>query len=207
MNTALRAGDIATLTVGAVNLGSNTLHAWVEKTDQEEILPITAELHTELVRWLRHYAAAMKVQYADVPNGWTLAPPMQYLGVNVWRPELGGASTYCTGRHYRHPEQIVQRALARLGHETKGEGFHTLRRSAARALFDLAAADGVGDPIRIPQSLLGHKNRSTTEGYLGITHEKRLRDGMMRGKSFLGKAAERQREAQGADNTEVRKHA
>lgn len=189
-NTALRAQDIAVLTVGSVNLGNNTLLAWISKTKTWEELPVTAELRAEIIRWLQHYGPAMGVpDWRDVPNEWTLCPPVQSVSVNPHRPDLGRRLMYKTTGRQSHPERIVQRVLARRGYPTKGQGLHTLRRSTARALYDLAASDGIGDPIRIPQALLGHRNRQTTEIYLGVTHEKQLRDELMRGQSFLGRAA------------------
>lgn len=190
MNTGLRAGDITALRVGSANLTNGLLTAYIHKTKQEVELPITAELDAELLRWFVHYAQVQSVALAELPNTWMLVPPAHWYGNNPHKPELGGRTLYKTGQRYTHPELIVQDALKLLGHDARGEGFHTLRRSSARVLFDLAASDGVGDPIRIPQSLLGHASRTTTERYLGVTHEKVLTSKMLRGKSFLGRAAE-----------------
>jgi integrase len=186
MNTGLRGGDIAALTVGAVNLGNNTLLAWQEKPDEETLLPVTAELRVELLRWFPIYAQAMALDdWMDLPNHWTLCPPAGGRAVDVTDLSKGFRVVYRPERRYTHPETIVQRALERLGHPTRQEGFHTLRRSAGREIYDLAVAERVGDPIRIAQALLGHKNQKTTELYLGITHERTQRDELMRGKSFL----------------------
>jgi integrase len=189
MNTGLRGGDIAALTVGSVNLGNDTLLAWEEKTDQETLLPITADLRPELLRWFQHYAEACDIpDWRKLPNHWTLIPPARGAALNVHDPSAGFRVAYKTTARYRHPETIVHRALERIGHDTHREGFHTLRRSAARELYNLAVRDGIGDPIRIAQALLNHKSQKTTEIYLGITHEKELRDGMMRGKAFLSRS-------------------
>lgn len=207
MNTALRANDVMALTVGSVNLSNDELTAFIQKTQVEEVLPITSELRVELIRWFQHYAEASGVaRWQDLPLDWTLIPPARFEGVNVHRPELGGRIVYKTNGRYSHPEKIVHSALERMGYPTKREGFHTLRRSAARAVFDLAAKDGVGDPIRIPQSLLGHKNRVTTEIYLGITHEKRLRDDMLRGQSFLNRAVESHRQERATAEQKIDNH-
>lgn len=189
MNTALRGGDIVRLNVGSVNLSNNYIQAWIEKTDEEMLVPITAELRAEILRWFQHYADAMEIEdWHDLPNQWRLVPPAQGQAVNVHDPNAGYRVAYKVDRTYRHPEEIVHRALERLGLPTYKEGFHTLRRSFARVLFDQAVADNVGDPIRMPQTLLNHKNRATTEHYLGVTREKQLLDDMMRGQSVLYRA-------------------
>lgn len=201
MNTGLRAGDITALKVGAVNLAAGTIHAYIHKTKKEREIDITAELDTELLRWFEHYAGVQGVSVLELPNTWTLVPPAHWYGNNPHKPALGGKTKYKTGMRYTHPETIVQDALKLLGHEPKGEGFHTLRRSAARVAFDLAIADGIGDPIRIPMSMLDHVARGTTEIYLGVSHDKVLTTKMLRGKSFLGRAVEAEAEHADASST------
>lgn len=192
MNTALRAMDVMTLKVGDLALDADYLTVWIEKTSSEDLMPVTADLHSEMLRWLQHYGQVMQVPWMDLPNDWTLIPPAQWLAVDPNDPTGPGRIRYCPDRTLRHPEKIVHRALERLGHPTKGEGFHTLRRSTARVAHDLAAADqDVSTPaIRIAQALLGHKHQSTTEGYLGLTVERQARDDLLRGKSFLRRAAD-----------------
>lgn len=190
MNTGLRAGDIASLTVGNINLTNNQINAFVEKTDEEMEFGITAELRTELVRWFHHYADAMGLpDWTHLPNDWQVVPPAQGVAVRVGDPAAGTVTKYMPHRRYRHPELIVHRALEQMGYPTRQEGFHTIRRSAARMFFDEAVRSNVGDPIRVPQTLLGHKNRATTEIYLGVTRDKQVLDDMMRGKSILHQAA------------------
>lgn len=192
MNTALRAGDIMSLTVGSVNLSNNELTAFIQKNQKFDVLPICAELREELLRWFKSYAEAEGLTdwESELPNEWILVPPMQFQATNVWKPALGGQCVYKTGSVYSHPETIVQRALARLGYPTRSEGFHTLRRSTARRFYDLALEEGIPDPIRMSQALLGHQRRNTTEIYLGLTVEKEMRDDLLRGKSFLRRVAD-----------------
>lgn len=192
MNTGLRAGDIMALKIGDVNLSNNILTAFIQKTSKYDDIPISAELRDELFRWFAHYGEATGLGNweTDLPNDWTLVPPMQYQAANVWKPELGGRVVYRMTGRYTHPETIVQRALERLGHPTKGEGFHTLRRSTARRFYELALAEEIPDPIRMAQALLGHQRRNTTELYLGLTVEKEMRDDLLRGKSFLRRVAD-----------------
>jgi integrase len=189
----LRAGDIAALKVGDVNLTNNTLHAYIEKTDSHDDLPITSELHAELVCWFKAYADTMGLgSWLELPNDWTLVPAADYLANNVWEPESGGRIRYKVYGRYAHNWEIVQRALTRLGHPTKFEGFHTLRRSGARLVYEAAKADGMADPIRIAQAQLGHGDQRVTERYLGLEPDKVRRDELLRGRSFLAAAVERE---------------
>jgi hypothetical protein len=72
-----------------------------------------------------------------------------------------------------HPARVVQRALKRLGVEIEaGEGFHTLRRSAARAFFDSMAAAGHDEALRMTSAFLHHSSTQVTEVYLGLRHER-----------------------------------
>jgi integrase len=84
------------------------------------------------------------------------------------------------------PEQIVHRALERLDLDGKQEGFHTIRRSVARVMFDTLVEEGGYDSaIRIVQSLLNHASSSMTERYLGVSAERNRRDDILRGAPFL----------------------
>lgn len=191
MNTGLRGGDITKLTVGDVNLGNLTLSAWIEKTDKAKELPITAELHDELLRWFRVYAESFGISDLRLlPNTWRLVPPIRASWVQPGRPEAGKIITYAVNDRMTAPQKIIHDALRRIGHADnhKGVGFHILRRSAARALYDLAVADGEADPITRSQELLDHGSRIVTERYIQRSHEKQKLDEMLRGRSFLGRA-------------------
>jgi integrase len=189
MNTGLRAGDIMRLKVGQVNLTNNQLSVEVQKTGQARHMPITSELREELLAWFQHYAEATGCKSVrHLPNDWNLIPAVRVVALNIRDRSKGTRQLYVTNPSHRHPEDIAKRALAKLGYATKKEGFHTLRRSCGRAVYDLACDENVPDPIRLAMVQLGHKRRETTERYLQIQQEQQMHDGMMRGKSFLGRA-------------------
>jgi integrase len=181
----LRAGDLCALRVGDVDLETGFLHVSIKKTQTEDRMPITAELDREIRRWLAHYARVMLAVGEPLSADWRVVPPAHWQALNVHYPTGPGRVVYKTHDRYVHPEQIVHRALDRLGYSTLGEGFHTLRRSAARHVFNIAVAESDANAIRVAQALLGHRNQSTTEIYLGITHERVARDRLLRGRPFL----------------------
>lgn len=210
-NILLRAQDVMMLTIGNMMVDTGFAAAWVEKNDTELELPISKELRAELLRWMEHYAFESGLVTADgtgdiaaLPNDWYLIPPVQYLALNPNDPTGPGRRVYDPKRHIKHPEKIVHRALVKLGHPTKGEGFHTLRRSAARAVFDVAEADKdkSASSIRITQAFLGHKNQATTEIYLGLESDRQALNKLIRGKSFLTRAAELDRDRNAVERAE-----
>lgn len=194
INTALRATDLANLRCGDVNLITNDMSALIKKTRDYDEFPITADLRQELILWFHHYAEVMGVEdWRKIPDDWTLLPPAHWYAWDVNNPKAGGRVAYKVHATYRHPEGIVHRMLRNLGYtETKGEGFHTLRRSAALMHYQNAKADGHGDPIVVAQGLLIHKDRKTTELYLGIERPREERNKALRGKPALSAALERE---------------
>lgn len=200
MNTGLRNQDIAILTVGSVNLTNDTLTAFIQKTQKVEEFPITAELHDEMLRWFESYARVMGLDsFRDLPNHWTLIPSIMSVVQRNYAPRV---TRYKPESKYDNLQEVVQRAVLFLKmpiRDSKGKslriGFHTLRRSAGRIWFDTAAVENVGSAMRVTQAFLGHKSQASTEIYLGLTHDKVLRDGMMKGRSLLTNAATRDAES------------
>jgi len=184
INTALRARDITTLRVGDVDFEAGLIRAEIAKTATEDRLPITADLEDELRRWFEHYAEAMQ-SINGVRLEWRLVPVRHFQAFDVWHPECGGRVVYLPDRRYKHPHEIVQRGLASIGYPTRGEGFHTLRRTSGRLVHRMALREGDEDPIRVVQALYGHRNQATTERYLGLAPERAARDRLMRGRRLL----------------------
>lgn len=192
MNTGLRAADIMTLKVGDVNFMNDRITAWIEKTDKTKIINITAELRLELLRWLNIYAENTGKTVRELPNEWFLIPTARSVAVKPLHPELGRQLKYqpMNSMVRCNPENIVKKALQRCGHiNVKGQGFHTTRRGSGRVVYDLARTDGIPDPITMAQSFYDHQSRLTTELYLGVKHADEELSGMMRGQSFLTRAA------------------
>lgn len=199
MNTGLRGNDITHLTVFDASLASGILQTEIRKTRKMDQKPITTELHWELSKWLNTYADLMGLgSMAELGDDWLLVPSY----ANEYGPNRVRVIRPRPTVKYAQPWHLVQYPLARMGYPTKGEGFHTLRRSSARALFESLRADGAGrdHALMIVKEFLNHTNTAQTEHYLGLSHERTIRDSLLKDKPFLSAlaAAEQQRIAKGA---------
>lgn len=179
----LRQSEIAELRVGDVDLTHGTVAVRVLKTGKYDDMPVSAELDAELRTWLTWYAT----HAGPLDDTWRLVPAKG-------RPRMGAsvdtASPIDPLRPVGQPERIVQRAIADAGlGPGDRDGVHTLRRSAARAMFDRLVDDGYDGAGRIVQSLLHHSSFRQTEVYLGIEMDTLRRDEMLRGKSMFGSAS------------------
>lgn len=184
----LRNSEIRTLRVGDVDLDNSEVHVTIHKTKDRDVMPISTELDNELRRWLQWYAENLDVplsgdmylvptkhDYRSLPGPNGKFEPSDTTRVKV-KPYKSVARPYV----------IVQRALQGVGYPTKGEGGHTLRRSGARALFDvLRSEEGIDGALQAVKVMLHHKNVSMTEHYLGIAPERAQRDARLKGKTMF----------------------
>lgn len=207
MNTGLRANDIKHLTIFDASLASGVIQTEIRKTRKMDDKPITIELRVELERWLDLYAELTNLpDRGALPDHWLLMPSYSY------SPRGRGAGHDGAVIHLR-PEQVhgkpwnlVKRPLARMGYPTKGEGFHTLRRSSARAFFESLRdkAYGRDHALMIVKEFLNHASVTQTEHYLGLNHERTIRNALLKDKPFLSALAEREQErVVGTDKLEV----
>jgi integrase len=203
MNTGLRANDIRHLTVFDASLAGGTIQTEIRKTRKLDVKPITMELHAELIRWLDTYAEMMALQSrSDIPNEWLLVPSYRNAAPNErdrrihLRPE---------GMH-THPWRMVQRPLERMGYPTKGEGFHTLRRSSARALFESLrqAGEGRDHALMVVQAFLNHADTKQTQHYLGLDQERTIRDALLKDQPFLSRLAQTEQQRVSPEVRELR---
>ncbi len=188
-HTALRKSEATGIRVGDVDLANGWLRVLISKSQLEDRLPITANLDAELRRWMRSYAEAIG---RPLISSDYVFPARQTAGYR-WRTETDGtrsrfraADNWHPDKPMTHAERVVQAALIRVGLPTTGEGAHTLRRAAARALFDALTQDkGYDSALRVVSAWLHHSNSTTTERYLGLSAERQRRDEWLRGKDFL----------------------
>ena len=183
-NLAVRQSEIVSLLIRDVDLDAMSIRVHVHKTKKTppDDMPLTAELADELRRWLAHYRAACP----GLTSGMHLVPS-QYVspqGTVVYRPD----------RSIGDPEDVVKRALTRLGwDDVKGQGIHTVRASMARIFFD-AVLEEEGDG-KFDEALLGcmrllhHDRPETTLRYIGVDRQTLARDKFLRGRPFLTRVA------------------
>lgn len=179
MNLAVRAGEIRRLTLRNVNLVEGTIRVVVDKTHEVDDMPISADLDVELRRWLTHYHGSCPDLDGDSP-----LVPAQYVsgvdGVPRYRPRPVG-----------EPEDVVKRALRRLGRADHKEGVHTVRRSMARLYFDMIEAEETFDSAMLAtMTLLHHDRPETTLRYIGRDRMKLARDRVLKGRPFVSRLAQ-----------------
>ncbi|MGZ4524097.1 MAG: tyrosine-type recombinase/integrase [Mycobacteriaceae bacterium] len=189
MNTGLRGNDIRRLTIFDVSLSSGVIQTEIRKTRKLDIKPITMDLQPELIRWLDLYAEYMGLEdRGQLPNEWLLVPSYRNPAPREKRQHVHPRPTLV----HTKPWLMVKRPLERIGYPTKGEGFHTLRRSSARALFEILRASGEGrdHALMIVKDFLNHASVTQTELYLGLNQERALRDALLKDQPFLSRLAQ-----------------
>lgn len=187
-----RQSEIQALRVGHVDLTHGVVSAQIIKTAKFDEMPISSELDTELRRWLTWYAQ----QVGPLQDSMYLVPAkVRPMFGRDGKPQID--TTLQPFKPIGRPEQVVQRALVACGYSLQDaegnpmrEGVHTLRRSAARAMFDRLCDEGYDRALRIVQSLLHHSSVKQTEGYLGIEADQVHRDDVIRGKEMFPSSSE-----------------
>lgn len=195
VNTALRASELNRLCVSDVHLDAGHLRVWIAKSQQEDLMPISSDLDSELRRWLITYARDLGRPLLASDHLFPARKGSRY----VWRKQQDGscvrgrtAPSWLPDKPIVKAQLVVQEALLAAGLPTKHEGVHTLRRAVARAYFDSLADRGYDSALRQTSALLHHSSSATTEHYLGLASERERRDQTLKGKPFLSALVDRQ---------------
>ena len=182
--TFARGSEISYLKVGDLDFDRNEVNLYRVKTKEWDVLPMSQELGHEATRWLHAY---QQDTGTALQSDWFLIParskvPMAFdRTVNKLQP-TGQPQRLRPLYPLRKPYEVVQRPLAAIGHSDKGAGAHTLRRSGARAWFEVLRDGGYDSALRKVQAMLGHRSVTMTERYLGLDLEKRQRNELLGGK-------------------------
>jgi integrase len=182
--TFVRGSELATLRVNDLDLGALTIDVYRIKTKDYDTLPVCEELRVEMVRWLNWY----RQDQGNLVGNWFLVPskkPDEWHNVNGRLVPTGRLAGLRPEQRIGHTYTIPQRALARLGYDVKGEGEHTLRRSGARALFDVLRVEQGTDALVLVSSMLGHRDTKVTQHYIGLEAEREKRNASLAGKPMF----------------------
>lgn len=184
MYTLLRGSEITTLKIHDLDLDAGTLEVVRHKTKDYDTMPVSEELHEEMVRWLNWYRQDQGFLQGDFyltpakqPDIWDHVD-----GKLVKSRKLSHLRPY---KEYGKPYLAVQRALKAMGLDDYREGVHTLRRSSARAYADLLRGEGYDGALLRVASMLGHSSTKITEHYIGWGLERSQRNAMIAGKPMF----------------------
>jgi integrase len=180
--TFLRGSEISSLTIQDVDFGASELLVYRIKTKQADRLPMSSQLRDELVRWINWY----RQDQGTLEPGWYLTPAKER---DEWTSR-GPGGLVRTDRDVSlkptvketKPYRSVQRAVRKLGWDTKGVGNHLLRRSGARTYADLLRTEGDSGYLMATASMLGHRDSRQTEHYIGWNTERNNRNERIKGK-------------------------
>lgn len=184
-----RASELVNIQIKDVRLDRGEIVLRVKKSNLVREMPISQELDAAMRRWLTHYTEAVGPLTEDLylfPSRGPRSP--------IWEIDQDGRNLMVghseaklrPTRPMSHPEHVVHEALSAAGFPVLYEGFHTIRRSVARAYYDSLCAQGHDYALRTVMTLLNHSQSSTTERYIGVSTEKALIYKSIRGQSFLG---------------------
>jgi integrase len=176
-NLGVRGGEIARLRLRDLNLRAETIRVHVDKTNEVDDMPLSAELTLELHRWLEAYRG-------------TPYSPASFLVPSIYFDNYNQRWLYRHDKAFTEPYRVVQAALTKMGWDTHGEGVHTVRRSVATLFFDMIEADESFDSALVAtMALLHHARPEQTLEYVGRKRATMARDRVLKGHSFLTRLA------------------
>lgn len=166
----LRQSEMRALRIKDIDLSTNTLQVYVQKTNETDLMKIPHELRPYFRSWLTYYTEEVGPLHPE------------FFLIPAKNPDTLG-STLRPNYPMNNISGIVKSWLEKGGYAVQdddggalGEGAHSLRRSGALAFFRAQSERGVDDALRLTMSLLHHKQVSTTETYLGLKSEKERRN-------------------------------
>lgn len=194
MYLLIRVSEIRTIRLSDVLLDINEIHVRIHKSGIDDFMPIPEELRPELIAWLTWYqneCGPLKPHWYLVPGKSRPVPTKNPNG----GPPLMDAST-CKilpeTKLGRTASRIVRVALEDIGFpvrdangKLKGEGTHTVRRSAARGMFEGARKEVGVNALGRVQSMLHHESQTDTQWYIGTDAYKVERDDAVKGKPLF----------------------
>lgn len=184
--TMCRGSEITAIRVADVDFDHDTIFIYRQKTREEDLMPMPSELRDELLAWFRIYEAECGPLHKD----WYVVPaqgpnPMAHDHALGKLMPTGGNPPLKPTKRMARPYMCVQRAVINMGMDGNRMGVHLLRRSSARAYYDLLVQTGHDHALMRVGAILGHKDTKTTQIYLGVQVEREQRNAALAGKAMF----------------------
>lgn len=181
-NTGVRISEALGMTVRDISFPKGELYVKLFKTKEEVTLPMSSDLERELRVWLTAYAN----EVGELQRDYRLFPPHFPNRFQKGRFSTAQPLRLNPAGRISNPRRIVLTLAEAAGVELEsGDGWHTLRRSFARIVYEDARSHGHDDALRLAQAALNHARAETTERYLGLDIERQRYEAMIKGKPFL----------------------
>lgn len=188
--------EMYTIKWGDVDRDAGEIIITRHKTGEDDVLAIGDEMEHELdyyEDWYRWITDTPKFQQLN--PSWFVTPSFtrpSYTSSGIVKGTMRPAQLMIE----QSGGIIVNKALRAIGFPTRDlltdksnrEGAHTLRRSAARALYDAFVAAGDVEAVRKVQQQLGHKHQWQTLDYIGAQPDRIKRNNAIRGKVMYPQA-------------------
>ncbi|MEU3618870.1 site-specific integrase [Streptomyces sp. NPDC006872] len=179
--TGVRISEALYMRIRDVSFSKSELYVYLPKTKQEVTYPLASDLEAALRDWLTAYTG----QVGKLKASFYLFPAFH------GRRWVTGGGRMPAGQY--NPESRItgpNRLLAPIAEGAEidlqeGDGWHTIRRSFARILYDDCVSSGHDAALRIVQAALNHASVKTTEHYLGLNLERQQFHSIMKGQPFL----------------------
>jgi integrase len=179
--TGVRISEALGMRYRDVSFSKGELYVYLPKVKQEVVYPLASDLEQALREWLTAYSA----QVGKLKPTYYLFPTMhgrKFTKGGGWSP----AGLYNPVNPIQQPRIILAPIAERAEIELEeGDGWHTVRRSFARILYDDCVAMGHDAALRVVQAALNHASVQTTERYLGLNLERQQFHRIMKGQPFL----------------------
>jgi integrase len=179
--TGVRISEALGMRYRDVSLNKGELYVYLPKVKQEVTYPLASDLEAALREWFTAYST----QVGRLKPSFYLFPTMRgrtYAKGGGHTP----AGLYNPTNPMQQPRLVLGPIAERAGVELEpGDGWHTVRRSFARILYDDCVAMGHDAALRIVQAALNHASVQTTERYLGLNLERQQFSRIMKGQPFL----------------------